>query len=155
MIVLPAYTSVQLSLSVEVPGADAVAAVPLVPGELTWSAYAPDEDSFGSYPVNSSLTVQNGSAQSVEVASFGDVLYLDDENYLIFLEQLGMDNYAELTGTTPGDEDDVLAASGGIGGYATGQFFSIKVGDESGTGFDGPASRAVVFIEQQCVGENC
>jgi len=127
----------------------------LIPGELTWSAYAPDEDSFGSYPVNSSLTVRNDSEQSVSISRHGDVLYLDDENYLIHWERLDMEDYAELNGFTYTDEDKTLAASGGIAGFSTSQFFNIDVSGESGTGFDSPASRAMVYVEQQCVGESC
>ena len=152
--VLPNYDSLELRLDVEVLDATAVRGEPLAPGELQWTALPPVVGSLlGEFPYRTSVTVQNLTSQSSTIfGRTGDLLFLDNDGFLLHIEAATIDEFLGVDADELTDEDATLSASGGTVGFATPETTTVL--SEIDTEFNGPANRALLHISR-CVGSDC
>ena len=101
----------------------------------------------GEFPYRTSVTVQNLSSQATSTSGGGDVLFLDDDDFLLHIDDVSISLFLDQSGPDVTDEDLTLSANGGIAGFATRDTTtSIFVDDFS---FNGPASRAIFHFSRR------
>lgn len=142
----PDFTQIELELTLILPTESAVATEALTPGEFTWSV-SQSADVFNTFPYTSSITVLNLTETAVPLTTTADILYLDNEGFLIRANRVRIRNLIDNSIVFSG-EGTVASAMGGMITYFTGEgelTSSVNGNTEFGGLLSGPATQVIVY----------